>query len=74
MHAVFLAGNGVVARDFWAGNCMSKGAGSEKVEDNEEAKMFFKIITGKTLWQVLHHLLVLRRKLIFVLGRLGKKS
>ena len=48
MHAVFLAGNGVVARDFWAGNCMSKGAGSEQVEDNEEAKMFFKIITGKT--------------------------
>jgi len=48
MHAVFLAGNGVVARD-WAGNCTSKGAGSEQAEDNEEAKMFFKIITGKTL-------------------------
>lgn len=47
MRAVFLAGNGVVARDFWAGNCTSKGAGSEQAEDNEEAKMFFKSLREK---------------------------
>lgn len=36
--------------------------------------MFFKIVTGKTLQQVLHHLLVLKRKLSFALGIPGKKS